>query len=163
MSPENNDSDKDAVTIDAFLAAYNAPIDDGGFTAAVMQRAQDLQTVQQTTQQPIMTRAEKRLRRGLIYVSYFTGGVIAAAQLPKLLSLWPSSVGGIANNAGTIIPNAPKGSELSTSLLSRFNIEGFDITSAMTNPLAMLPLLAAIVAGVAMFWIIFDEGAGRTL
>ncbi len=57
------------------LADYAAPASDDGFTDALMQRIET------------EARRAAQLRKGLIYGACFIGGVIAATQIPALMTL----------------------------------------------------------------------------
>ncbi len=57
------------------LADYAAPASDDGFTDALMQK---IETEAKRTAQ---------LRKGLIYGACFVGGIIAATQIPALMTL----------------------------------------------------------------------------
>jgi len=58
-----------------FLQSYNAPIEDAGFTALVMERADAL------------VKKQARIRRWGLNAAFFIGGAVAAVQVPKLGAL----------------------------------------------------------------------------
>lgn len=141
---------KDDIAINSFMAAYMAPAADDGFTQAVMQKAQALNGFIE----PEMSAAERRLRRVVVYGACFIGGIIAAAQLPKLISLTSSMV-----NRVTITDSA----QASSLGLSSLDMSNFDVAGIM-NGLPTTPLwLASLVVLGAMIWVMIDEGAGQTL
>ncbi|WP_371396885.1 hypothetical protein [Fretibacter rubidus] len=61
--------------IDEFLSDYTTPVDDGGFTALIMAKA-DAEVARIA-----------RLRRRIINGAFFIGGLTAAVQMPKLWGL----------------------------------------------------------------------------
>jgi len=58
-----------------FLQSYYAPIEDAGFTALVMERADAL------------VKKQARIRRWGLNAAFFIGGAVAAVQVPKLGAL----------------------------------------------------------------------------
>lgn len=158
---------KDDVAIDAFMAAYMAPATDDGFTQAVMQKARALHGFIE----PEITAAETRLRRVAVYGACFIGGIIAAAQLPKLLSLASSMVNSGTNTAAITLPRATAATDraqisplrLSQMEIAKFDVSEFDISGIMNVLPTMALLLAALIVAGAIIWVIADEGVGQTL
>lgn len=113
-----------------FLKDYTAPVEDAGFTAMIMAKA-DAEVARLA-----------RLRRRIINGAFFVGGVGAAVQLPKLLSLF-------------------KGVSLPTLNMPTFSVPTFgevsavDMTAMSTSTLYML--VCGGMVGVTIAWALYAE------
>ena len=100
------------------LADYAAPVEDDGFTQKLLENVE------------AETKRVERIRRVSIYGACFTGGVIAAAQLPALVAM----AGGL-RLALPAVPNAG-GLPISTLSLAAIVFLGFVLWAALDRQAA---------------------------